>query len=67
MRLGVKVGQGCASLLDAKMRDLPCHRLEFDEIRGFIGKKARHVVRSTEDAVRAFIIQESRIGTPEES
>src|SRR6202140_3516619 len=43
MRLGVKVGQGCATLLNAKMRDLPCRRLEFDEIWGFIGKKARHV------------------------
>jgi IS1 family transposase len=43
MRLGVKVGQGCATLLDAKMRDLPCRRLEFDEIWGFIGKKQRHV------------------------
>jgi IS1 family transposase len=42
MRLGVKVGQGCATLLDAKMRDLPCRRLEFDEIWGFIGKKQRH-------------------------
>jgi hypothetical protein len=27
MRLGVRVGQGCARLLDGKMRDLPCtHR-----------------------------------------
>src|SRR6202158_128629 len=43
MRLGVQVGQGCAALLDQKMRDLPCHRLEFDEILGFIGKKQRHV------------------------
>jgi IS1 family transposase len=43
MRLGVKVGQGCATLLDAKMRELPCHRLEFDEIWGFIGKKQRHI------------------------
>jgi IS1 family transposase len=42
MRLGVKVGQGCANLLDAKMRDLPCRRLEFDEIWGFIGKKQKH-------------------------
>jgi hypothetical protein len=24
MRLGVRVGQGCVALLDAKMRDLPC-------------------------------------------
>jgi hypothetical protein len=32
MRLGVKVGQGCAALMDATMRDLPCERLEMDEI-----------------------------------
>jgi len=43
MRLGVKVGQGCAALLDAKMRNLTCHHLQFDEIWGFIGKKEKHV------------------------
>jgi hypothetical protein len=32
MRLGVRVGQGCTALLDAKMRNLDCHRLEMDEI-----------------------------------
>jgi IS1 family transposase len=42
MRLGVRVGQGCAKLLDAKMRNLPCRQLQFDEIWGFIGKKERH-------------------------
>ena len=42
MRLGVKVGQGCARLLDAKMRDLTCNYLQFDEIWGFIGKKEKH-------------------------
>jgi hypothetical protein len=30
MRLGVRVGNGCAALMDAKMRDLPCTRLEMD-------------------------------------
>jgi IS1 family transposase len=39
MRLGVKVGQGCTALMNAKMRDLSCTRLEIDEIWGFIGKK----------------------------
>src|ERR1700739_1663720 len=39
MRLGVRIGQGCTALLDAKMRDLDCHRLEIDEVWGFIGKK----------------------------
>ncbi|HKR11055.1 MAG TPA: IS1 family transposase [Pyrinomonadaceae bacterium] len=42
MNLGVRVGQGCAKVLDAKMRDLTCHHLQFDEIWGFIGKKEKH-------------------------
>jgi IS1 family transposase len=43
MRLGVRVGKGCQSLLDRKMRNLPCKQLQFDELWGFIGKKQRHV------------------------
>jgi transposase-like protein len=43
MRLGVKVGQGCTALLDETMRNLPCTRLEMDEIWGFVGKKDRNV------------------------
>jgi IS1 family transposase len=43
MRLGVKIGQGCAKVLDEKMRGLDCHRLELDEIWGYVGKKMRHV------------------------
>ena len=43
MRLGVRIGQGCARLLDEKMRGLDCKRLELDEVWGFIGKKARHI------------------------
>jgi IS1 family transposase len=43
MRLGVKVGQGCTAMMDEKMRDLPCTRLELDEIWGFVGKKEKHV------------------------
>jgi hypothetical protein len=34
MRLGVRVGQGCTRVMDATMRDLPCERLEMDEIWG---------------------------------
>jgi IS1 family transposase len=48
MRLGVRVGKGCATVLDAKMRDLPCARLEMDEIWGFVGKKEKHV-KPTDD------------------
>ena len=42
MRLSVRVGKGCAGLLDAKMRNLYCNHLQFDEVWGFIGKKERH-------------------------
>lgn len=43
MNLGVRIGQGCARLLDEKMRDLTCNHLQFDELWGFIGKKEKHV------------------------
>lgn len=43
MRLGVKIGQGCTKLMDGTMRDLPCTRLEMDEIWGFVGKKEAHL------------------------
>ncbi|HLY40706.1 MAG TPA: hypothetical protein VKR52_05800 [Terracidiphilus sp.] len=43
MRLGVRVGQGCTALMDRKMRNLPCTRLETDEIWGFVGKKDKHI------------------------
>jgi hypothetical protein len=43
MRLGVRVGQGCTEMMDAKMRNLDCQRLECDEIWGYVGKKERHV------------------------
>jgi len=43
MNLALRVGQGCARLLDEKMRDLTCHYLQFDEVWGFIGKKEKHV------------------------
>ncbi len=43
MRLGVRVGNGCTALMNAKMRNLDCHRIEMDEVWGFIGKKDKHV------------------------
>ena len=51
MRLGVRVGRGCTAMMDAKMRNLPCMRLELDEIWGFIGKKARTVTQDDEKGV----------------
>jgi IS1 family transposase len=43
-RLGVRVGQGCTAMMDRTMRNLPCNRLELDEIWGFVGKKERNVM-----------------------
>ena len=51
LSLLVRVGDGCAALLDAKMRDLPCTRLEIDELWAVVGKKQRHV-KETDDASR---------------
>ena len=46
MRLGVRIGQGCAKVLDQKMRNLDCKRLQLDEIWGFVGKKEKHLKRT---------------------
>ncbi len=46
MRLGVKVGQACQTLLDEKMQNLSLGSIEVDEIWGFIGKKQKQVTRS---------------------
>lgn len=52
MRLGVRVGQGCTALMNGKIRDLPCTRLE-TVLR--VGP-----ITSAVHAVRAAIIQEFR-------
>jgi IS1 family transposase len=46
MRLGIRIGQGCARLLDAKMRNLDCQSIQVDEIWGFVGKKDRSLRES---------------------
>ena len=43
MRLLVEVGTGCAGIMDEKMRELPCKRVQCDEIWNFVGKKQRQV------------------------
>ena len=42
MRLGVRVGKTCESILDQKMRGLNCSQIEVDELWGFCGKKQVH-------------------------
>jgi IS1 family transposase len=48
MRLGVRVGQGCARIMDEKMRNLDCRNIQVDEIWGFIQKKKKNI-KPTDD------------------
>ena len=49
MRLLVEVGTGCAKIMDAKMRNLNCTRLECDEIWSFVGKKQKMLNRDKKE------------------
>ena len=42
-RLLVRVGAGCASAMDDRMRDLSCEQIQVDEIWCYVGKKQRHL------------------------
>jgi hypothetical protein len=42
-RLLAEVGDGCAKLMDEQMRELPCRRIEVDEIWAYVSKKQRHL------------------------
>ena len=48
MRLGVRIGEGCAAVHDRLFRDLQIGWLELDEIWSYIGKKQKRV--TPEDA-----------------
>jgi hypothetical protein len=39
----LRTGERCAALLDERMRQLPCRRLQCDEIWTYVAKKARNV------------------------
>lgn len=43
MRLLVEVGTACARLTDERMSDLPCQRIQVDEIWAYVGEKQRQV------------------------
>src|SRR5258708_7730265 len=42
-RLGVRVGNACAKIMDDNMRGLACSKIQMDEIWGFIGKKQKNL------------------------
>ena len=43
MRLGVRVGNGCAALHDEMMRFVQVNRLELDELWSYVGKKQSRI------------------------
>jgi IS1 family transposase len=43
MRLGARVGEGCATLHDEMMRFVQVNRLELDEMWSYVGKKQKRV------------------------
>jgi len=46
MRLMVRVGNVCQKLMDQKMRNLKCEKMQVDEIWCYVGKKQRHIKKS---------------------
>jgi hypothetical protein len=48
MRLGVRIGEGCQRILDEKLRNLNCGRIEIDEVWGFIGMKQKTAHRTNQ-------------------
>ena len=50
MRLGVRVGSACKQILDEKMRNLDCTRVEVDEIWGIINKKQVRTTKADRSA-----------------
>lgn len=46
LRFVNRLADGCARALDQSMRNLPCARVQCDEIWGFIGKKQRHLTEN---------------------
>lgn len=39
----VEVGTGCHAIMNERMRELPCQRVQADEIWCYVGKKQRQV------------------------
>ena len=54
LKLLVEVGEFCALYQDLVLRDLPCTRLEVDEIWAFVGAKARRATKPGQGDVWTF-------------
>jgi IS1 family transposase len=54
LKLLVEVGNLCAIYHDKKLRDLPCRRVQADEIWAFVGAKARNATRTGDGDIWTF-------------
>jgi hypothetical protein len=52
MRLGVRIGEGCQKIMDDKLRNLNCSRIEVDEVWGFIGMKQKTAHRTQQPLLK---------------
>jgi len=52
LRLMIRVANACAAYSNATLRDLPCERIEMDEIWAYVGKKQKNI--NAADYVRGF-------------
>ena len=43
MSLGKRIGKACEKIMDEKMQNLSCSKIQIDEIWGFVGKKQRNL------------------------
>ena len=43
MRLAVRVGEACATVMDERMRGLTCRHLQLDELWCYVGKKQKRM------------------------
>lgn len=59
MRLGVRVGQGCATVHDAMMRNLHVNVIQMDEIWGYVGKKQQRTDSQAEGDQYTFLAMDS--------
>ncbi len=46
MRLGVRMGEGCQAMMDAKLRNLNARVIEVDEVWGYVGMKQKTAHRN---------------------
>ncbi|MGD0076123.1 MAG: IS1 family transposase, partial [Candidatus Binataceae bacterium] len=48
VRLMVRIGEGCARMMDREMRNLNCQRLQLDELWAFVGMKQKRAAQLPE-------------------